>query len=156
MTIRAYKSSDSNALSYIFEQAVKSIGSVHYTPEQVQAWDSRIPSPDTLNQSLSDGREVWVWVTDLDIPQAFIDLEPNGHIDLMYAHPSVSRTGATIALYSALENHARDKGIERLYVEASEAAKRFFSKQGFTTLHRRELQIEGVKIHNYAMEKYLK
>jgi putative acetyltransferase len=40
-------------------------------------------------------------------------------------------------------------------VEASEPARRFFLKHGFSELHRRNFEIGGVPIHNYAMEKRL-
>jgi putative acetyltransferase len=45
--------------------------------------------------------------------------------------------------------------MKRLYSEASEAARRFFLKQGFAVVSKRLFEISGVPIHNYAMEKWL-
>ncbi|MGB3625975.1 MAG: hypothetical protein WA989_09105, partial [Henriciella sp.] len=54
---------------------------------------------------------------------------------------------------AAVEDQARAQGTTRLYTEASEAAKSAFAKAGFDVLHRRELEVDGVAIHNWAMEK---
>jgi putative acetyltransferase len=59
------------------------------------------------------------------------------------------------ALYDALEARARERGVGRLYAEASEAARRFFLKKGFIVTARRAFAIDGVPIHNYAVEKAL-
>ena len=43
--------------------------------------------------------------------------------------------------------------MTRLYVEASEFAKPFFARKGFALLHRNDFTMDGVAVHNYAMEK---
>ena len=58
-------------------------------------------------------------------------------------------------LYQALEAAARAREMPRLYSEASEAARRFFLKRGFVELSRRQMEIGGVAIHNFAVEKVL-
>lgn len=88
-------------------------------------------------------------------PVAFGDLEPDGHIHFLYCAPEAAGTGVTATLYDALERIARAQGIVRLYAEASEPARRFFARQGFRTIGRRDFDIEGVPIHNYAVEKRL-
>ena len=45
--------------------------------------------------------------------------------------------------------------MPRLYVEASELARRLFLRKGFTVVTRRDFAVGGVMIHNYAMEKRL-
>jgi multidrug transporter EmrE-like cation transporter len=97
-----------------------------------------------------------VAVDEADSPLAFIDLEADGHIDLLYCAPEFAGSGLADGLYEAVEAAARAGGIARLYSEASEAALRFFRKRGFVMLHRRDLKIGDVAIHNYAVEKPLK
>ena len=46
-------------------------------------------------------------------------------------------------------------GIERLFVEASEPASRFFSKRGFQIVERNDFELAVVPIHNFRMEKFL-
>ncbi|HEX2594214.1 MAG TPA: GNAT family N-acetyltransferase [Rhizomicrobium sp.] len=139
----------------IFRRAIAEIGAKHYTPEQAAAWaGDDDPSP-RLHARLSDGRLTLVAVDDTDTAIAFGDLEADGHIDFLYASPEAAGKGIVAILYDALEQSARDQHIKRLYTEASEPARRFFLKKGFTVLHRRDFDVRGVAIHNYAMEKLL-
>lgn len=104
---------------------------------------------------VSDGRAVFVAVGTGDSPVAFIELERDGHIDFLYCHPDVAGSGVGKALFDRLEEAALADGLSRLYVEASEAARRFFLKEGFTLIRRRDFARYGVQIHNYLMEKQL-
>jgi putative acetyltransferase len=45
--------------------------------------------------------------------------------------------------------------MKRLFVEASEIAKPFFASRGFALIRRKDFEVDGVPIHNYAMEKHL-
>jgi putative acetyltransferase len=58
-------------------------------------------------------------------------------------------------LYDAIETAARAQGIQRLFTEASELARRFFERKGFTVLERQDMILRGVPIHNYRMAKTL-
>ncbi len=155
MRIRRYEGKDAAPLSKLFARAVQGIGPRDYSARQVSAWLSRRPSAERLHRLAGDGRVLLVAVDDDDQPLGFIDLEANGHIDYLYCAPEVAGEGVAAALYLELEALARGRGLGGLHVEASEAARRFFLKQGFTVLKRRELVVAGVQIHNYAMAKSL-
>ena len=47
------------------------------------------------------------------------------------------------------------QGIARLFVEANESACYLFERKGFTVHQRRDLQLRGVWLHNYEMDKPL-
>lgn len=152
---RSYESGDAVALAAVFRSAVQAIGPIHYSAAQVNAWLANAPDVVRIEQMNTDGRLTKVAVDDANQVVAFIDLEDSGHIDMFYAAPSVAGTGLTLQLYQIIEQHARELGIQELHTEASEAAKRFFLRQGFVELRRRALLIEGTAIHNYAMSKVL-
>jgi len=59
-------------------------------------------------------------------------------------------------LYDALEAEAKKQKIGKRYSEASELAKSFLLKKGFSVVERRDFEISGVPIHNYAVEKRLR
>lgn len=155
MKIRAYAAADATALANLFRRSIEEIGSRDYAAPQVAAWAARVPTAERLHALAADGRTRLVAVDEADRPLAFVDLEPDGHIDFLYAAPEAAGTGVVAALYGALERGACDRKIARLYAEASEAARRFFLKQGFVVTARREFEIAGVPIHNYAVEKIL-
>lgn len=155
MKVRSYESKDADALADLYVRAVSEIGRRDYSGRQVKAWASLGPSPQRLENLAADGRTRLVAADDGDRPIAFADLEPDGHIGFLYCAPEAAGTGVASALYDELERTARRNGVSRLYVEASEAARRFFLKKGFATTAKRQLEIAGVAIHNYAMEKAL-
>jgi putative acetyltransferase len=155
MRIRPFRPGDAPALALIYHAAVHEIGALHYSPAQVEAWAPEVPDPDGFVRRAADGRVLLVAADEDDEPLAYGDLEPDGHIDHLYCRPDVAGTGVASELYDRLEAEARHLGIGRLYVEASEPARRFFLRKGFVLLHRRDFTLRGVAIHNFAMEKRL-
>lgn len=155
MQIRPYKPTDAQALTNLFMRSVEAIGPRHYSAAQVAAWAARAPSPDRLAALLADGRLRLVAADAQNRPLAFADLERDGHVAFLYCAQEAAGQGVTAALYTALEQRARSAGIARLFAEASEAARRFFVKQGFTVTAERRFEISGVPIHNHAVEKLL-
>jgi putative acetyltransferase len=155
MPLRPYTTADAAAAGDIFRRAIAVIGARDYSPEQVAAWAGPDGTAERLHARLGDGRLALVAVDAGGRVVAFGDLEADGHIDFLYAAPQAAGTGIVSGLYDALEDAARAGGMTRLYSEASEAARRFFLKKGFTVLHRRDFDVRGVAIHNYAVEKRL-
>lgn len=155
MPIRPFRPADAEALTAVYAAAVREIGARDYGPEQVAAWASLAPAPEGFRAMAADGRLMLVGTDSDDRPRAFGDLEADGHIHFLYCAPEAAGSGLTAALYDALEAEALRRRLPRLYSEASEAARRFFLRRGFTVLHRRDLEVGGVAIHNYAVEKVL-
>jgi len=153
--VRAAREGDCEALSLLYRRSVEQVGSLHYSPEQVRAWAALAPSAEHLRALAGDGRLRLVAVDTADAPVAFADLKSDGHIHFLYCAPEAAHRGVTANLYRVLEAAARAEGIARLHAEASEAASRFFRRQGFTVLARRDFEVAGVAIHNYAVEKRL-
>ena len=154
MRIRAFRCSDAKDLAEIFFAAVHGIARRHYSEEQVRAWAPAPPPADRFLERAQDGRLLLVAVSDQDEPLAYGDLEPDGHIDHLFCRPDAAGTGVTSALYDEIEAAALARGMRRLYVEASEPARRFFVKKGFDVVERRDFELSGVPLHNFAMEKF--
>lgn len=153
--IRSYASSDVATLARLLRRSVALLGPKEYSDEQVAAWLKRLPDAEDLHRMSLDGRTVLIAASEDDEPVAFTHLEADGHIHYFFCAPEYAGQGVGGALYDALEKVALEIGLKRLYVEASEAARRLFLRKGFNELHRRDFQIEGVDVHNYAMEKSL-
>jgi putative acetyltransferase len=153
--IRKYDPRDAACLAAIFYNSVRQVGSRYYDNSQVEAWAPVPPDPDGWNNRATDGRITLVAVDEADNPIAYGDLETDGHLDHLYASPEAAGTGAASAIYDALEAHAKELGLSRLYVEASEGALRLFERKGFRRLRRNEFTLRAVRIHNYSLEKIL-
>jgi putative acetyltransferase len=154
-TIRPYRDGDAPALAQIFFDAVRQAAISDYTQAQVEAWAPPVSDPARFAAKAGDGRLFLVAVNEQDGPIAFGDLEPDGHIDYLYCRPDFVGKGVASALYDFLEAHARERAMPRLYVEASELARRLLQRKGFAVVTRRDFEVNGVMIHNYAMEKIL-
>lgn len=154
MQIRPFRPTDADALADLFHASVREAGIRDYSSEQVAAWSPVRPDPARYLQQ-AENRTFLVAVDELDQPIGYGDLEPDGHIDHLYCHPERVGTGVGAALYKALEATAQEKGFPRLFVEASEAARRMFARYGFQIDGRQEFVRNGVLIHNYRMSKRL-
>ena len=155
VSIRRYEARDAGALADLYRRSVEQIGPRDYGEEQVRAWAALAPSRVQIEARAADGRTTLVAIDDEDQPLAFGDLEHDGHIGYLYCAPEAAGTGVAAALYDRLEEIARERGMKPLHAEASEAARRFFLKRGFSVVNRRAFEISGVPIHNYAVAKRL-
>ena len=155
MSIRLFRPEDAPALAQIFFSAIHGIASAHYSADQIRAWAPQIPDPQRFVARGADGRTLLVAVDEEDRPMAYGDVEPDGHIDHLFCRPDAAGTGLAAKLYEELERTAKELGISELFVEASEPARRFFIKRGFTTEKRRDFDIDGTPIHHFVMKKHI-
>jgi putative acetyltransferase len=155
VTIRAYHPRDAVDLADVFFRSVRQVALSDYTAAQVRAWAPEPRTAEWAHGQASDGRLVLVAANVDDRPVAYIDLEPNGHIDRVFCAPEAAGQGVASRLYDAVEAAAREQGIRSLFTEASELARRLFERKGFAVVERQDLVIRGVAIHNYRMAKAL-
>ena len=155
VTIRAYEPRDAADLAGVFFRSVRQVALSDYTPAQVKAWAPEPRTAGWAHREASDGRLVLVAANADDRPVAYIDLEPDGHINRIFCAPEAAGQGIASRLYDAMEAAARAQGIRSLFTEASELARRLFEHKGFAVEERQDLVIRGVAIHNYRMVKTL-
>ncbi len=153
--LRPYEAADAAALSALCRASVLGLGPSAYAPRQVAAWASRTPSPEALASKVVASSLTLVAVSETGIPLGYVVLGEAGHLDHLYCAPEAAGQGVGGQLYGAVERAARGLGVTRLFTEASEVARGFFHRRGFVILHRREIRIDEVVIHNWAMEKML-
>jgi putative acetyltransferase len=156
VTIRSYERRDAADVADVFYRSVHEVALSDYTPEQVKAWVPGRWDAEREHRRSGDGRLVLVAAGESGHAVAFIDLEPDGHIDRLFCAPEAAGRGVASRLYDATEATAWAQGISRLFTEASELARRFFERKGFTVLERQDKILRGVPIHNYRMAKTLR
>lgn len=154
MIIRRYVSDDLDGLIALFHASVRRIAIKDYTEDQVKAW-----APDEPD------RERWAlrrasrptWVAEIDGALAgFSDLEPDGHVDMMFVHPDHQGRGVAGALLRQVEAEAARLGLDRLFTEASITARPFFERKGFRVIAAQTVSVRGQEMVNYRMEKPLR
>ncbi|MBM3548079.1 MAG: GNAT family N-acetyltransferase [Alphaproteobacteria bacterium] len=153
MNIRRYVPADLDAVMDLFRESVRRVAIRDYSEAQVQAWAPDVPD-----------RERWAerrasrptWIAEIDGRLAgFADLEPDGHVDMMYVHPDHQGRGVANALMKTVESEAARLGLGRLYTEASITAKPFFERKGFRVIAPQTVSLRGMDFINYRMEKPL-
>lgn len=154
ISLRLYRHEDAGILTELHAHSVRHYGPRAYTPAQVAVWAATADVGRTAARC-SDGRQVWVALDNAGGMLGFGDLEADGHLDMLYVAPEADGLHVGSLLYAAIEAHAREHGMARIFVEASELARPLFERRGFTLLGRNDLDVAGVAIHNYRMEKTL-
>ncbi len=146
---------DAEALARLAIRAIRMIGPHGYTPEQVAVWAARHGDAARFESRAQAGHTILVAVDGEDRPCAYALLEPDGHLDHLYCDPDHTRRGLVDELLAATEAEAREWAVARLFTEASELARPAFERAGYRVTHRRDFAVDGVAIHNFAMEKEL-
>jgi putative acetyltransferase len=151
-TIRTYRPKDLDAVISIFLAAIRETAPRDYTPTEVDAW-AQADRDRWASWRLS--RPTWIAFID-QAPVGFTDLEPNGHLDMMFVHPAHQRIGIATALLNIVEAAARMQGLSRIFTEASVTARPFFEARGFSIISAQLVEKRGQWLRNYRMEKLLK
>lgn len=153
ITIRPYAPTDVFGLTSLFRASVQAIASRDYTAAQIRAWAS------CITDEVQFGRRCEIrstWVAEVkDRIAGFSDLEPDGHIDMLYVHPDFQRRGVARTLLERIEEAAHTIGLRRLYTEASITARPVFETMGFRTIVPQTVTVRGESIVNYRMERRL-
>lgn len=153
VAIRGYRAEDLDGLIAIFTRAVRETASRDYTPEQVRAW-----APDRPDRDAWAARRASrpTFIAEIDGAMAgFCDLEPDGHIDMMFVHPGHGGRGIATTLLGHIEAQARAAGLSRLFTEASLTARPFFDRRGFAVIAEQQVHLRGEVLTNFRMEKHL-
>ena len=122
VTIRACERRDAAGVADVFYRSVREVALSGYTPEQVRAWVPGRWDAGREHRRCGDGRLVPVAADEPGRVVAFIDREPDGHIDRLFRAPEAAGRGVASRRYDAIETAARARGIRRLFTEASELA----------------------------------
>lgn len=154
--IRDFRPGDEAALRELCLASIAGLGCRSYTAEQLTAWQGRVPEASRYQERVAGGAMIFVCADEADgTPAAYALLEPDGHLDRLYCHPAHAGRGHGSALLAHAERIGRQLGVSRLFTEASEVARPVFERAGYAVSHRRDFEVDGVAIHNYAMEKLL-
>ncbi|HUH83731.1 MAG TPA: GNAT family N-acetyltransferase [Stellaceae bacterium] len=153
VVLRPYCPSDVDALIALFRDSVRRVAARDYSPEQLRAW-----APDAIDRERWARRcaEHRTWVAEMDErPVGFIELEADGHIDMLYVDADHQREGIARALLETVEAAAREAGLARLFAEASLTAGGFFERQGFYVIATQTVHRADQDLANLRMEKAL-
>lgn len=151
IAIRPYEPADLDALIAIFLGAIREVAAREYSQAQVNAWAQADRDVWALRRL---GRPTWVALMGREVV-GFANLEPNGHLDMMYVHPAHQGVGVASALLESVLTSARSQGLFRIFTEASITARGFFERRGFRVMAAQSVELRGQRLTNFRMERYL-
>lgn len=149
--IRNYQTSDDKALWEIFFHTVRNVNVRDYSQQQVEAW-----APSSFDfalwQKRMNGLQPFVAELD-DCVVGYTDLQPNGLIDHFFCHHEYQGKGVARALMEHVFEVGRARGLSRYFSEVSITARPFYEHLGFAVVNEQQVEMRGVKLTNYVMEK---
>ncbi len=155
VTIRRYREDDAPALCELFFRSVREVGPAKYDAAQLHAWADRVPDAQTWHARMAANATI-VAVGDDGVPAGWIELETDGHVDMLYCAPETAGRGVAAQLYASAESLARERGLTHLTTHASRFAEPFFRKHGWSVDERETVTRFGVGIQRARMSKILR
>ena len=143
---------DIEELDELFRKVVREVNSKDYTPGQIDAWVGRV----TLSrwEELFDSDLHFIVAEDeRGLIAGFTSVNPSGYIHSMFVHPGFQRMGIAGELLSRATEYACGWQAKKLSAEVSITARPFFEKFGFKVIEEQEVDLGGIVLKNYKMEK---
>jgi putative acetyltransferase len=151
--LRPFLPQDAALLAQIFRDSIAELTGEDYDEAQQAAWLACADDEEAFARRLAE--ELTLIATIAGSPVGFISLAGQDHIDMLYVHPSMARSGIATLLCDAIEKLAKSRGAHHLSVDASDTARRFFEMRGFLALHRQTVACGDEWLGNTHMEKPL-
>ena len=157
VTVRRYRDGDAGPLCALFFRSVRELGPEKYDDDQVRAWADAVPDAVMWGNRMR-ANETFVAVSgeDDDVPVGWIELEADGHVEMLYCAPEAAGRGIAAQLYATAEALARERGVTTLTTHASRFAEPFFRKHGWNVDERETVIRFGVGIERARMSKALR
>jgi putative acetyltransferase len=153
LAMRPMLPEDVPLLAEIFRAAIEELTAEDYSEAQQEAWAETADDLEAFGAKLA--AELTLVATFAGAAVGFAALADNTRIDMLYVHPAAAGQGAGGMLVDALEKLAAGRGTKEISVEASDTARGFFEKRGFTATSRNTVFRSGEWLANTTMVKPL-
>jgi putative acetyltransferase len=153
LAMRPMLPTDVPFLAEIFRAGIEDLTADDYSAGQREAWASVADDEEEFAAKLAG--ELTLVATFGGAAVGFAALASNTRIDMLYVHPTAAGQGVGAMLCDALEKLAGARGAKELTVDASDTARGFFEKRGYTAKTRNTVTIAGEWLANTTMVKSL-
>lgn len=153
MQLRRYRPEDLPQIVRLFCETIQHINCRDYTGEQVRVWSGRGSA--LLGKNAFFERLYTLVAVEGEQVAGYGNIDDTGYLDHLYVHKDYQGRGIATALCDALEGHAALQGIRRIEVHASITARPFFLHRGYRVVQEQQVDVEGVWLTNFVMEKLL-
>jgi putative acetyltransferase len=151
--LRPFLPEDTPLLAEIFRASIEELTEDDYNPAQQEAWAAEADDLEAFAERL--GKHLTILATLDGSPVGFVSLDAPTEIGLFYVHPAVAGQGVGTMLYDAIEKLSAARGTPHLTVEASDNARAFFQRRGFSAEKRSTVSVGNEWLANTTMKKNL-
>jgi putative acetyltransferase len=157
MVVRPLQPEDWAQVVEVYADAVQTLASPHYRPEQIQAWARHPLHNISFEAALARGHGLVGSLADRPVAvEAFALLDPPDRLALLYCRARSCRQGLATALVRALEEHARREGQSRLRTEASRLSRPLLERLGWAVDGEEEILFAGQPFVRWRMSTSLR
>lgn len=147
--IENYRIGSEAALREVFYSAIREGCVEDYTAQQIAAWAPEDYDHQWWSSLMRRLRPFVAWEGSRIV--GYADLQDDGYIDHFFVHGRHQGRGVGKALMRQILSAGADRG--RLYSHVSRTAKPFFKRYGFRIVRCRDVEVQGVTMQNYLMER---
>jgi putative acetyltransferase len=153
LALRPFLPADAPLMREIFRDSIEELTADDYTEAQQEAWASVADDAAAFGKKLVG--QLTLVATLEGSPVGFASLDGKDKIDMLYVHPAATGQGVGAMLADALEKLAGARGVAKLVVDASDSARGFFEKRGYTAQQRNTVSVGGEWLANTTLHKQL-
>lgn len=149
MIFREYQTVDLEEICQLFYDTIVKINIKDYNDEQIKVWSNRkefLLSQNDYFQSLYT-----IVAIEDDKIVGYGNIDENGYLDHLYVHYDYQGKHIATNICDLLENYQQN--VKKLTVHASISARPFFEQRGYRIIKKQTVEIDGVYLNNYLMEK---
>jgi putative acetyltransferase len=153
MIIRKGNINDLTEMLKIFTDTITVICKHDYNSDQINAWKSGAENEERWLQVID---HQFVIVAKVNGQMAgFCTLDQGNYIDLLFVHKDFQQQGVARKMYTFIEQEVTLRKEKLLSSDVSKTARSFFEKMGFKVISEQTVDIKGIGLTNYKMEKEL-
>ncbi len=148
ITIQNYYNGVECELFGVFTSAIREVCSKDYSPKQIGAW---LPSEYNAEKWKARLQDIKPYIAKHGgIIAGYADIQKGGYIDHFFVSAKYQSKGVGRALMKALLENSNS---DRVYSHVSITARPFFEKMGFSVVRENTVDMRGVELPNYIMER---
>lgn len=153
MIIRKGNINDLTEMRKLFTDTITSVCKNDYNSDQLKAWKSGAENEERWLQVMN---RQFVIIAKINGQMAgFCTLDQGNYIDFLFVHKDFQQQGVARKMYTFIEQEATLRKEKILASDVSKTARSFFEKMGFKVIREQTVNLKGIDITNYKMEKEL-
>lgn len=153
MIIRKGNISDLPEMRSLFTETITAVCTKDYDTDQIDAWKSGAENEERWMQVIDKQFVIVAKVNGQMV--GFCTLDRGNYIDLLFVHKDFQHQGIALKMYTFIEQEAILRKQKILTADVSKTAKPFFEKMGFKMIREQTVDVKGIGLTNYKMEKEL-